>query len=134
MDLGESLTETAARETTEETGVTVEITGLVGNFPAPRHMLQYARNSRWCKRRARRAVSRAEHRIQRGALGGPVAARPLDHGSPDENAHRLIPRLTTGFTRRVLSFPATSGLRRELRRYSCSSPEYGGFLRAACRT
>jgi ADP-ribose pyrophosphatase YjhB (NUDIX family) len=41
MDLGESLTGTAVRETAEETGVKVEVTGLVGIFTDPRHVILY---------------------------------------------------------------------------------------------
>lgn len=41
MDIGESLTDTAVRETVEETGVEVEITGLVGIFTDPRHVILY---------------------------------------------------------------------------------------------
>jgi ADP-ribose pyrophosphatase YjhB (NUDIX family) len=41
MDLGESLTDTAVRETAEETGVDVEVTGLVGIYTDPRHVILY---------------------------------------------------------------------------------------------
>jgi 8-oxo-dGTP pyrophosphatase MutT (NUDIX family) len=41
MDLGESLPETAVRETAEETGITVHITGLVGIYTDPRHVILY---------------------------------------------------------------------------------------------
>jgi len=41
MDLGESLTDTAIRETVEETGIEVEITGLVGIYTDPRHVILY---------------------------------------------------------------------------------------------
>ncbi|MEV4535390.1 NUDIX domain-containing protein [Asanoa sp. NPDC049518] len=44
MDLGESLPDTAVRETLEETGVQVEITGLVGIYTDPRHVLLYTSN------------------------------------------------------------------------------------------
>ncbi|MDG4821904.1 NUDIX domain-containing protein [Asanoa sp. WMMD1127] len=44
MDLGESLPDTAVRETLEETGVRVEITGLVGIYTDPRHVLLYTSN------------------------------------------------------------------------------------------
>ena len=44
MDLGESLTDTAIRETLEETGWRVEIDGLVGIFTNPGHVLHYTSN------------------------------------------------------------------------------------------
>ncbi|MFF2039423.1 NUDIX domain-containing protein [Kitasatospora sp. NPDC058170] len=42
MDLGESLPGTAVREVREETGLDVEITGLVGTYTDPRHVIAYA--------------------------------------------------------------------------------------------
>lgn len=44
QDPGESLTTTAIRETQEETGVTVRITGLVGIFTDPKHVVHYTSN------------------------------------------------------------------------------------------
>jgi ADP-ribose pyrophosphatase YjhB (NUDIX family) len=44
MDLGESIVETAVRETAEETGITCEITGLVGIYTNPRHVILYTSN------------------------------------------------------------------------------------------
>ncbi|MGC9666854.1 NUDIX domain-containing protein [Planosporangium sp. 12N6] len=44
MDLGESLPGAAVRETLEETGVQVEITGLVGIYTDPRHVILYTSN------------------------------------------------------------------------------------------
>jgi ADP-ribose pyrophosphatase YjhB (NUDIX family) len=41
LDLGESLTDAAVRETKEETGVDTEITGLVGIYTNPRHVIEY---------------------------------------------------------------------------------------------
>lgn len=41
MDLGESITTTAIRETKEETGIDVEITGLVGIYTNPNHRIEY---------------------------------------------------------------------------------------------
>jgi 8-oxo-dGTP pyrophosphatase MutT (NUDIX family) len=41
MDLGESLPDTAVRETAEETGIDVVVTGLVGIFTDPRHVILY---------------------------------------------------------------------------------------------
>jgi len=44
MDLGESITHAAVRETQEETGITCEITGLVGIYTNPRHVIRYTSN------------------------------------------------------------------------------------------
>jgi ADP-ribose pyrophosphatase YjhB (NUDIX family) len=41
MDLAESLVQAAVRETAEETGVQVEITGLVGIYTDPKHVILY---------------------------------------------------------------------------------------------
>jgi ADP-ribose pyrophosphatase YjhB (NUDIX family) len=41
MDLGESLVDCAVRETKEETGIDCEITGLVGIYTDPKHIIYY---------------------------------------------------------------------------------------------
>ncbi|MER5647867.1 NUDIX domain-containing protein [Streptosporangium sp. NPDC002524] len=42
MDLGESIADAVTREVREETGVTVEIIGLVGIHSDPRHVIAYS--------------------------------------------------------------------------------------------
>ncbi|MFI7618272.1 NUDIX hydrolase [Nonomuraea terrae] len=44
IDLGESIPQAAIRETLEETGITCEITGLVGTYSDPRHVILYTSN------------------------------------------------------------------------------------------
>lgn len=44
LDLGESLPQAAVRETREETGVAIEITGLVGIYTNPNHLIEYTSN------------------------------------------------------------------------------------------
>ncbi|MEU4724744.1 NUDIX domain-containing protein [Nonomuraea dietziae] len=44
IDLGESIPTAAVRETLEETGITCEITGLVGTYSDPRHVILYTSN------------------------------------------------------------------------------------------
>lgn len=41
IDLGESMVHAAVRETQEETGVTCEVTGLVGIYTDPKHVIHY---------------------------------------------------------------------------------------------
>jgi len=41
-ELGETMTETAVREVEEETGITVEITGLIGIYSDPGHIISYS--------------------------------------------------------------------------------------------
>jgi 8-oxo-dGTP pyrophosphatase MutT (NUDIX family) len=44
IDLGESLVQAAVRETREETGIDCEITGLVGIYTDPKHLIMYTSN------------------------------------------------------------------------------------------
>jgi ADP-ribose pyrophosphatase YjhB (NUDIX family) len=44
VDLGESLTQAAIRETKEESGVDCSVTGLVGIYTDPRHVILYTSN------------------------------------------------------------------------------------------
>ena len=44
IDLGESMTQAGIRETKEETGIDCEITGLVGIYSDPRHVILYTSN------------------------------------------------------------------------------------------
>ncbi|MFD0851175.1 NUDIX domain-containing protein [Actinomadura adrarensis] len=44
IDLGESVTQAAVRETKEETGIDCEITGLVGIYSDPKHLIHYTSN------------------------------------------------------------------------------------------
>ncbi|MGH3253523.1 MAG: NUDIX hydrolase [Trebonia sp.] len=44
IDLGESVTQAAIRETLEESGIECEITGLTGIYSDPRHVILYTSN------------------------------------------------------------------------------------------
>ena len=44
VDLGESLVQAAVRETRDETGIDGEVTGLVGIYTDPRHVIVYTSN------------------------------------------------------------------------------------------
>nr|BFE65911.1 NUDIX domain-containing protein [Dactylosporangium thailandense] len=45
MEPGESMTDCAIRETHEETGIHVEVTGLIGIYTDPRHVILYTSNN-----------------------------------------------------------------------------------------
>ncbi|SCE73359.1 NUDIX hydrolase [Micromonospora chokoriensis] len=42
QEIGESVAETAVRETREETGISVEVTGMVGVYSDPGHVIEYS--------------------------------------------------------------------------------------------
>jgi 8-oxo-dGTP pyrophosphatase MutT (NUDIX family) len=42
MEMSESLTDSVIREVKEETGLEIEVTGLVGTYTDPRHIIAYA--------------------------------------------------------------------------------------------
>ena len=44
IDLGESVAQAAVRETLEETGIECEVTGIVGIYSDPRHVILYTSN------------------------------------------------------------------------------------------
>src|SRR4051794_16578354 len=44
MDIGESIADCAIREVKEETGIDCDITGLVGVYTNPRHIIEYTRD------------------------------------------------------------------------------------------
>jgi 8-oxo-dGTP pyrophosphatase MutT (NUDIX family) len=44
MDVGETLAQAAVREVKEETGLDIEITGLLGIYTDPRHVIEYTSN------------------------------------------------------------------------------------------
>jgi 8-oxo-dGTP pyrophosphatase MutT (NUDIX family) len=44
IDLGESVAQAGVRETKEETGIDCEITGLLGIYSDPRHLIHYTSN------------------------------------------------------------------------------------------
>ena len=45
IDLGESMMQAAVRETAEETGIACEVTGLVGIYTDPKHVILYTSNN-----------------------------------------------------------------------------------------
>ena len=98
MDLGESLPQAAVRETLEETGIHVEITGLVGIYTDPRHVILYTSNGE-----ARQEFSvvftarpvggepTPSERVPRGPLGRAGRDRRAADGPVDADADRPLP-------------------------------------------
>jgi len=66
-DPGESLSRTAVRETLEETGITVRLTGVAGVYSDPRHLVHYTSNDE--VRQEFTVVYRAEY-----VAGEPIAS------------------------------------------------------------
>lgn len=94
QDVGETIAQTAVRETREETGIDVEVTGLVGIYtnPRPRHQLRRRRSPPGvlhllprppCRRRAA-----YEQRVQGSSLGRTRAAGRTEHPPLNPSPHR----------------------------------------------
>ena len=98
IDLGESMVQAAVRETREETGIECEITGLVGIYTDPKHVILYTSNGE-----ARQEFSilltgvaiggqpTPSSESERGAVGAARGRRGLSDGPVDAAADRALP-------------------------------------------
>jgi 8-oxo-dGTP pyrophosphatase MutT (NUDIX family) len=105
IDLGESAAQAAIRETEEETGITPEITGLVGIYTDPRHVIRYTSNDE----------VRQEFSIV--LTGRPVSGRPT--ASSESSEVRWVPAVDVG------GYAMDRAMRRRIERYLSpdSAPE-----------
>ena len=101
IDLGESLVQAAVRETREETGIECEVTGLVGIYTDPRHVMLYTSDGEVRQEFSIVLTARAtggeptlQRGEQRGAVGAACRAQRLSDGPVDAAAHRALPRGT----------------------------------------
>ena len=68
IDLGESVAQAAIRETKEETGIDCEITGLVGIYTDPKHIILYTSNGEARQEFSIVLTARPSEEIQRRAM------------------------------------------------------------------
>jgi 8-oxo-dGTP pyrophosphatase MutT (NUDIX family) len=101
IDLGESTTQAAIRETQEETGIIVEIIGLVGIYTNPRHVIHYTSNDE----------VRQEFSIV--LTGRPISGRPTP--SDESSEVRWVPAADIG------TYEIDRAMRNRIERYL--SPE-----------
>lgn len=67
---GETVTEAGVRECREETGIDIEITGLVGVFSDPRHVIAYHRGKKLTE--VRQPINICLHARPVGGVAGPT--------------------------------------------------------------
>ncbi len=97
VELGESLTQAAVRETREESGIECEVTGLSGIYTNPRHVILYTSNGEVRQEFSivltarHRRPARSEQRDHRGSLGQARRPSQLPDGPIDAAPNRPRP-------------------------------------------
>ena len=90
MDLGESIADAAAREVFEETGIRCEITGLVGIYTDPRHLVHYTSND---EVRQEFTVVFKGRRLSGEPTPSDESSRVLWVPPPEIDGHRMHPSM-----------------------------------------
>jgi 8-oxo-dGTP pyrophosphatase MutT (NUDIX family) len=89
QEIGETVTQCAERETREETGVIVKVTGLLGIFSDPGHVLLYHSNGE-TRRSAQARPGRGRGRLHRQRRGSVALRRKLQRsGRPGRDVTGL---------------------------------------------
>ena len=98
IDLGESVAQAAVRETLEESGIECAITGIVGIYSDPRHVILYTSNGEARQEfsivltaRPAGRTANAEQRVKRRPLGPAVRTPRLHDGPVDAHPHQRLP-------------------------------------------
>ena len=99
VDLGESVAQAAVRETLEESGIECAITGIVGIYSDPRHVIRYTSNGEARQEfsivlTARPPAERTAHtkqRVKRRPVGPAVRAPRVRDGPIDAHPHQRLP-------------------------------------------
>ena len=100
IDLGESMTQAAIRETKEESGIDCEITGLVGIYTDPKHVIVYtssneARQEFSILLTARPLAGHPPQATKRPRCAGQASGGGWPpHGPFHATAHRALPEST----------------------------------------
>jgi ADP-ribose pyrophosphatase YjhB (NUDIX family) len=97
VDLGESFAQAAIRKTLEESGIECAITGIVGIYSDPRHVILYTSNG---EVRQKFSIvltarpwpdNRRQQRVKRGPLGAGIRGCQVHDGLLNARPHQRLP-------------------------------------------